>query len=102
MGEARHTPGPWREKDDGTIVDSDGNGVVHQMLGRLVNGSHIDGRPEVAANRRLVAAAPELLASCKALVTALREYTDGHETPAQAAILSAAEAAITKAGDEVD
>lgn len=60
-----------------------------------------DGKP-ANGKAQVIAAAPDLLASCKALVTALREYTDGHETPAQDAILSAAEAAIAKAGDEVD
>lgn len=56
--------------------------------------------PTDEANARLLAAAPELLDALEGVLRALREYTDGQETLAQAAVLDQAEAAIKKATGE--
>ena len=71
-----HTPGPWKvcRFDDGDIfIDgpSKARAAVCKMLppcGNYTNGEtyeKIDVRSENAANARLIASAPELLAACK-------------------------------------
>lgn len=77
---AQHTPGPWQQRDDQTT-----EGWI-TIIGN-VDGEYIDGKPcctydviarcedeygerlpNVSANARLIAAAPDLLAVCKAFL----------------------------------
>lgn len=65
----KHTPGPWFYTQEGVaaygIVGQDGHSVVH--LSALLNSV---GHRDIEANARLIAAAPDLLAS---LTECLRE-----------------------------
>jgi len=61
-----HTPGPWYNVNDSFIYAR----FPHQ------NGEHVatvwsHGTAETASNARLIAAAPDLLAACVALVSEL-------------------------------
>lgn len=56
MSEAKHTPGPWAVA--GRLIVSAKHGSI---------GAVDDGQPNVEANARLIAAAPDLLAALKAL-----------------------------------
>ncbi len=95
-----HTPGPWREgPTDGigqrgklTIVDSLGLKVA-DCEARKVGLKFERSLPEDTANARLIAAAPDLLATLKALIDLLNEDLD----PDQCAAWDAAVAAIAKA-----
>ncbi|HET7624396.1 MAG TPA: hypothetical protein VFM25_03955 [Verrucomicrobiae bacterium] len=93
----KHTPGPWTIRTDypyHNIVSNDGRLIAETML-----GSQTD---EDKANARLIAAAPDLLASCKALVAAFwgafpeklrlgcrKDYPDHPVCRAESAILKA-------------
>lgn len=67
MSEAKHTPGPWQADGpfvrDGTCSVADARPTHADVTG-----------DEVLANARLIAAAPELLAACKALMDGLDDY----------------------------
>jgi hypothetical protein len=71
-----HTPGPWVVHDTDRVwvqtTDADAN-VICDIIGRVwdksVGGSVI--KAEDFANARLIAASPDLLASCKELRDAL-------------------------------
>lgn len=82
----KHTPGPWKVYDDGCIYTVDGVQV-------LTSYADSDGHCIVAtdADRRLAAAAPELLAALEVLLDA-KERGD-HKDKA----FRAARAAIAKA-----
>lgn len=58
MNETKHTPGPWRELYT-RIDDASGYQICHLDL-------HGKSEAERDANRRLISAAPELLAACRA------------------------------------
>lgn len=64
-----HTPGPW-EYDMDYIVAPDPNGVHRDIY--IAEIAHVDDEGRIAspeqqdANRRLIAAAPDLYAACKA------------------------------------
>lgn len=58
--EQKHTPGPWLV---GTLT-----GYVNQIQIEPAIGCAYGAGEEVAANARLIAAAPELLAVCKRAV----------------------------------
>jgi hypothetical protein len=72
MNENRHTPGPWRAEgpdwigDYNVIPPGDGFAVAAVVVNRRP-------APEVAANARLIAAAPDLLDLAEQIV----ELTDG-------------------------
>jgi hypothetical protein len=67
MAQAKHTPGPWVA--DGVLINGpDG------MIGEL--GFGLRGDPEMQANARLMAAAPDLLAALEATVTPLIRLGD--------------------------
>lgn len=90
----KHTPGPW------TYV---GFGVV-QPLSPQANGQKITTQcfgPDSEANARLIAAAPDLLAACHALMRAEVMQTEGKRDGATMGQISlaidAARAAIAKA-----
>ena len=104
-----HTPGPW-------VVDARGGGVVRsdapETERQFARGK---GRPQVAvavgmsdrpegeweANARLIAAAPELLALARLVVSETTEDENGNMPPhphdALLTLLDAARAAIAKA-----
>lgn len=58
------TPGPWRVEPDGSIVGPDGCDVIASHADYL--GGHYLAATE--EDRRLIAAAPDLLAACEAMV----------------------------------
>ena len=73
LNEARHTPGPWHRRTEGTGIG--------ESIGPIVATPHGTGLLPIArivligdtrdtANARLIAAAPELLAACKAAFSA--------------------------------
>lgn len=66
---AQHTPGPWAalpwRRHSPTTIVKQVNGV-HVMTIADLQGDGFD--PETLANARLIAAAPELLALCKAVL----------------------------------
>jgi len=96
-----HTPGPW-EIGDSAKGESSLMVYCNDSLGSRVADLSICGHgistAQARANARLIAAAPELLAACKALDAAL---CDGFDTTqsrhAGRMALIAARAAITKA-----
>jgi hypothetical protein len=61
--QAKHTPGPWTADRDGFIHGT--HGPARPFVGRI-DDDHNDG--QTAANRRLVAAAPEMLEALRAMV----------------------------------
>ncbi|MDT4853095.1 hypothetical protein FQZ97_873490 [compost metagenome] len=98
---SRHTPGPWRYQGPDDFMDFN---ILHNgdSLAVAAVVSNMRNLEEIAANARLVAAAPDLLAALqltsKALTAAL---TGGEVSAAQAgnALVKAAEA-LAKAGAE--
>lgn len=90
-----HTPGPWHREwvvDGAFQVSGQANGDKCVIASRAPFPSR---HFEFAANARLIAAAPELLAACQAMFAASRhgaEYTDDEH-----AALALIEAAIAKA-----
>jgi len=86
-----HTPGPWNVssgQDDAIITTDDGSGASIAV----VYGAHA-WRKEWQANARLIASAPDLLATLKAL----RPLFETGAAEEYAAEIEAAEAAIAKA-----
>ena len=68
--ESKHTPGPWRVESVGAefeVLQSDGV--------RVLATCHVQAG-EQAANARLIAAAPDLLAACSAAVIAVESLRD--------------------------
>lgn len=89
---AKHTPGPWATIDGAEVYPESGP-AAHVELARVVgpwSGSSWYGPAEAAANGRLIAAAPELLAALRQCADRLGEMDCGPE-------LEAARAAIAKA-----
>jgi hypothetical protein len=101
-----HTPGPW--KYDGVesrlVVAAVENSIEHSFICDVLDTTEgLEGDcPEADANGRLIAAAPDLLAACRALVETFEladlgdepedgEYGDGRRA------LNAGLAAIAKA-----
>lgn len=82
MGNAKHTPGPWALcEQDGTIRSpvwgksdqmADYLGVIvcdlSPALGAWPSMGRRHAEPETRANAALIAAAPDLLAACKAVL----------------------------------
>jgi len=83
----RHTPGPWTAVADGGSVL-----IVTAARGNTMRVVDDSPREEAAANARLIAAAPELLAALKEM---LSSPTYGNE-PSESAV-ELAIAAIAKA-----
>ncbi|MFO0447419.1 MAG: hypothetical protein ACK52I_01800 [Pseudomonadota bacterium] len=87
MSETKHTPGPWKR----SYRNITANGVI---VARVLPA---EGGPEQeAANARLIAAAPDLLAACEAVERWWNEHaiegtpeTDAFCTLARAAIAAA-------------
>lgn len=84
-----HTPGPW-VLDDHTVF----GGPDEQSIAELCNRSG----SSMTANGRLIAAAPELLATLKDVIAHLRSITlDPGDGEDDAPALTAAEALVAKA-----
>jgi hypothetical protein len=90
----QHTPGPWQISADGQrVLDSDGEGVLATVYGAACADQ--DG----AANARLIAAAPDLLAALQNAANVLAALATGQlksvrpDSPA----LAKARVAISKA-----
>ena len=77
--EQQYTPGPWTVENDGMTVSMGGQCVI---VGPAPDGSRID---EERANARLIAAAPDLLVACKALLAYANDYSDTMATSGQGA-----------------
>ena len=80
---ASHTPGPWEaipaknEYGEPTIsIRGDGQ-FIATMNTVSIDGAEFSLPPEGAANARLIAAAPDLLAACKALLNFARSVRPG-------------------------
>ena len=81
-----HTPGPW---EVGGVGDSCVATPTHPdericvcwdpRPAELEDGSWEDHSPEIRANARLIAAAPELLAVCQAIAGDLQALLDGDD-----------------------
>ena len=74
----KHTPGPWTLK-----LTENGHPVIEDRVGRKVveqfcNGGTSEGS-EGRDNARLIAAAPDLLAACKTMLSSMRLMDDGAE-----------------------
>jgi hypothetical protein len=76
---AEHTPGPWRtygpdSQDANWIIAYDGQEIYVSEIAKIpATWNHIlDERK--AANARLIAAAPDLLAACEAALEPLMTY----------------------------
>lgn len=93
-----HTPGPWAYDADSKEVFASAEQYGCGWIA-LVEGNDSDDQPLAAemqaANARLIAAAPELLAALKELV----DYDDGSNEPGEFGyeILQRCKAAIAKA-----
>lgn len=84
----QHTPGPWHVDDDGTILAENNNEVF---------ASHSDGSWHYIAatqeDRRLIAAAPDLLAACTHALDVLERVAHSVERADLPRIVDAAKAA---------
>lgn len=79
----KHTPGPWHvDDDDGTILSEDGSEVFASHCSG--DWHYIEALP---ADRRLIAAAPDLLAACEAAHLLLIFAAGPHEAGAVPAML---------------
>jgi hypothetical protein len=83
MSEFKGTQGPW-EIRYGAVAESDeGFGIGPKIVGELgiiaecwPCTTTAEGRRQIAANARLIAAAPELLAACQLLVEEMESRFD--------------------------
>jgi hypothetical protein len=96
----KHTPGPWSD-DWNFIVVSRADGrenYIAQICESDEEGLFIEDSAERAANARLIAAAPDLLAALRALLDWGREHTSPTDANSPHQLLIAASDAIAKAG----
>ena len=89
MNETKHTPGPWRATPPALRHEKHGQSVVYAEADGKDVAVIYDGR----ANARLIAAAPELLAACKAIAALM----DGQGRANMPEVAGQARAAIAKA-----
>ena len=102
MSETKHTPGPWYSDTSGEYYA--GHVVRHNGVLICRMATPINARAgKVAANARLLAAAPELLAALEAILDG-RDLTEPPKAMTQAhrhwVLLDKARAAIAKARGE--
>lgn len=93
MSEVKHTSGPWsfdRGSDCYTIKDATGNSIMG-------DAQYYPWAPEKDADWHLIAAAPELLESCRQLSNMLRAAYMELGMQASGKRWDAAQAAIKKA-----
>lgn len=67
---SKHTPGPWAMPDSGKgrISKVGANGGWDGLIATADCGDYARSKSEGLANARLIAAAPELLEACQALI----------------------------------
>src|SRR5690606_11039817 len=97
MAEQTHTPGPWKSeyhgKESHAIIGGSANGRDWTIIAEIHDPVGYVPRSERSANARLIAAAPDLLAACKAVLNEIQTNTEWLDP----AVESALEAAIAKA-----
>lgn len=80
MSETKHTPGPWIYYVDAPTTEPDWHVVTTANKMRVIANVHIEpGNATDAANARLIAAAPELLAAARALVAYINSMPTDNE-----------------------
>lgn len=95
--QAKHTPGEWRvERTNFRHEIVAGNTWVAIVLHARESAQAPESREEQEANARLIAAAPELLEACKALIDELKRYEVVRPQAADA--VRRAEEIVRKAG----
>jgi len=87
MPEHKHTPGPWvihkgdeidiRSANPADLAQAPIYFVIAENIGGHVHGEQFDDYSEVEANARLIAAAPDLLKACTALIDYDESAEDG-------------------------
>ena len=101
MTEVQHTPGPWRPHHNGAtrvIAPVPGEPNEVHTICNTWSSAYSPPRWEAAANARLIAAAPELLAALRGLLAnACRPGDDGKYDDAFDDARTAAWAAVLKA-----
>jgi hypothetical protein len=80
MSEPRHTPGPWE------VTGKSGDDVIIETQAEMPDPDHVYGRNTVvgssewtfcrAEDARLIAAAPDLLAACRAALSQIEGMRD--------------------------
>lgn len=103
----KHTPGPWR---GGTMVDHTPSVYAGDRRICDVNGVSNGGRtslstPEGRANKKLIAAAPDLLAALQLLMNEFHQYDHANDEgslteKARRHCIKVARAAIKRAGGD--
>lgn len=97
---AVHTPGPWDAEFNGTIrfTPDDSRPLVSEVIAVVLANNDIGSFKfeRQAANARLIASAPDLLAALRNLSAAFHKGDDDC-TPSQLAAKKAARAAIARA-----
>lgn len=92
--ETKHTPGPWSLDRDGDIRSSHTaeNGYASEYVATMLFNNYRDERiEERLPNARLIAAAPDLLAACEAVLSAIDIYPERqHPMTASEIVLRAA------------
>lgn len=72
-----HTPGPWGWKDDELLrLDTSGSGHAFTSDPAVLHWNSVDGLTVTEPDARLIAAAPDLLATLEALFTTLHHDPD--------------------------
>lgn len=86
-----HTPGPWVVGVQGVFTTN-----PNYCLCRMWDGTRIE---ETEANKRLIAAAPDLLAACEELLLVAGTYKpiDMYDWERVSAVIDRAKAALKKA-----
>lgn len=102
--ETKHTPGPWLAACDPMHYDTLSTVVAGEMRAKrpdqrmIVQVGGFAGPAEQEANTRLIAAAPELLEACRALLDVLgTSYSTQKPVPVNCPQAAIAHAAISKA-----
>lgn len=99
MSDTKHTPGPWKVDATRTLegVRDDGKVQLIAAIFGVVEHGDMRDKTRAEANARLIAAAPELLESCRQLSNMLRAAYMELGIQASGNRWNAAQAAIAKA-----
>ncbi len=73
----KHTPGPWKQERNNVVAD------YTATYGVVASVSAMPNKWETDANARLIAAAPELLASLQEALGLLESYSLGEHQVAE-------------------
>jgi len=98
-----HTPGPWevrRHANGGITIFSSrqaGSLPIIDVIGDNLPGLRWCGGRDADANARLIAAAPELLEACRAMLEAYAPHTDWSRPDTLHSAVKSAGEAIAKA-----